>query len=150
MPVRAVLDLNVLISGVLGLGLERASPPVTTLVAALENRFQAVASPRLLEEFAAVLQRPRFGLGADLAHRWADLVGSAAELVSTQGRVRVLTRDPADNEVLECALAGRAEFVVAGNLRHFEELRPRDTGKIVWRGVRVVTPREFVGTALGL
>lgn len=149
MTLRAVLDLNVLVSGVLGLGLGRSSPPVVTLVAALEGAYQLVASPRLLEELHAVLQRSRFALGADLVDRWAGLIGSTAEVVRTSGRLRALQRDPADNEVLECALEGAAPFVVTGNLRHFEELRSGEQTEIVYRSVRVLTPREFVESVLG-
>ncbi|MGH7545567.1 MAG: PIN domain-containing protein [Gemmatimonadota bacterium] len=149
MAVRAVLDVNVLVSAILGLGLGRTSPPVRALVAGLEGEYVLVASPRRLDELHAVLRRPRFGLAADLAVRWADLVAGSAHLVRTRGRLRVLTRDPSDNEVLECALRGRAGFLVTGNVRHFKELGPAERSVILYRGVRVVTPREFVGSALG-
>lgn len=149
--VRAVLDVNVLVSGLLGLALGRTSPPVRALAAGLEAEYVLVASPRLLDELHGVLLllRPRFGLPVDLAARWADLLATHTHLVRTRGRLRVLARDPTDNEVLECALRGRAGFLVTGNVRHFEELRSGRGAEIVYRGVRVVTPREFVQSALG-
>ncbi|MBI4421301.1 MAG: putative toxin-antitoxin system toxin component, PIN family [Gemmatimonadetes bacterium] len=148
MAVRAVLDLNVLIAGVLGIALGRSSPPIIALVAGLEGDYHLLASPRLLDELHTVLQRPRFGLGANLAQRWAELIGSASQLVSTPGRLAILKRDPADNAVLECALHGAAEFLVTGNQRHFQELKSDDSREIVYRGVRVVTPRAFAASAL--
>lgn len=149
MAVRAVLDVNVCVSGILGVGLGRSSPPVRALVGALEGEYVVVASPRLLDELHAVLLRPRLGLGADLAARWADLIAASSHLVRTRGRLRALTRDPSDNEVLECALRGRAGFLVTGNVRHFEELGSGERDEIVYRDVRILTPREFVRSALG-
>lgn len=148
MAVRAVLDVNVLVPGILGVGLGRSSPPVTALVAALEGGYQLIASPQLLDELHAVLQRSQFGLGADLAHRWAELIGSAAEVVRTLGRPRALKRDPADNKVLECALQGDAGFLVTGNLRHFDEPKSGERAEIVYHRVRLVTAREFVESKL--
>jgi predicted nucleic acid-binding protein len=44
--------------------------------------------------------------------------------------------DPDDNRFLECADAGRADYMVTGNLRHF----PR-----FWKKTKIITPREFIG-----
>jgi predicted nucleic acid-binding protein len=46
-----------------------------------------------------------------------------------------VTRDPDDNMVLECALSGRADYVVTGNTRDFPQQ---------FRGIYVVPPRHFV------
>jgi predicted nucleic acid-binding protein len=46
-----------------------------------------------------------------------------------------VTSDPEDNKVLECALEGRAQFVVTGNIRHF----PKH-----YQGIGAVRPREFI------
>ena len=135
-------------TGILAVGLGRSSPPVTALVSALEGEYQLIASPQLLDELHAVLQQPQFGLGADLAHRWAELIGRAAEVVRTPGRLHVLKRDPADNYVLKCALQGEAGYLVTGNLRHFDELKSGEGGEVVYHGVRLLTPREFVESVL--
>jgi predicted nucleic acid-binding protein len=44
-------------------------------------------------------------------------------------------RDPDDDRVLECALEAGADFIVTGNIRDFPAQ---------FRGVRVVTPRDFL------
>jgi predicted nucleic acid-binding protein len=47
-----------------------------------------------------------------------------------------VTKDPDDNKFLECADAGRADYLVTGNQRHF----PR-----FWKNTKVITSREFIG-----
>lgn len=46
-----------------------------------------------------------------------------------------VTTDSDDNVFLECAVAGRADYVVTGNLRDFP---PR------FEDIRVVSPRQFL------
>jgi predicted nucleic acid-binding protein len=46
-----------------------------------------------------------------------------------------MTRNPDDNIFLECADAARADFLVTGNLRHFQRF---------WKQSIIVTSREFV------
>ena len=113
---RAVLDTNVLISALL----------VTELTRALEY--------------------PKLKIPPDAAHTFAALVVSLAEpdgLVPIAGRLNILTRDPADNAVLETALVGKAAFLVTGNPKHFAEL-PGERPEHDRRGVHILGPREFL------
>ena len=50
--------------------------------------------------------------------------------------------DEADNRFLEVAVAGRAEYLVTNNRRHFQ-----DAGVSYFRGVRVVSIGEFLKIA---
>ena len=58
-----------------------------------------------------------------------------SNLVVPSRRLEV-SSDPDDNRFLECADAARADYLVAGNLRHF----PR-----FWKKTKIITPREFIG-----
>jgi predicted nucleic acid-binding protein len=51
-------------------------------------------------------------------------------------RALQVTKDPDDNKFLECADASRADYLVAGNQRHF----PR-----FWKNTKVIASREFIG-----
>lgn len=147
---RAVLDTNVLISALLARQAGRATPPLQCLELAARGTFRLVTSPPLIAELTRALAYPKIGIPPDAAHAFAALVISLAEpdgLVPIAGRLRVLTRDPADNAVLETALVGRATFLVTGNARHFAELsgaRPGHEG----RGVHILSPREFLHALL--
>jgi len=47
-----------------------------------------------------------------------------------------VTKDPDGNQILECADAARADYLVTGNQRHF----PR-----FWKKTKVIASREFIG-----
>jgi uncharacterized protein len=54
--------------------------------------------------------------------------------VKPSRRLKV-TSDPDDNIFLECGEAARADYLIAGNLRHF----PR-----FWKQTKIVSSREFL------
>ncbi len=56
--IRAVLDVNVLISAFIG---RADGPPRKLIYACREGRFTLVVSPALLNELTTVLGRPKFG-----------------------------------------------------------------------------------------
>lgn len=141
----AVLDTNVLVSAVLGsVAGRRRSPPVLALAAVQEGRVRLYHSPRLLEELFDVLQRPRIGLSREAAAAYANEIGALGRGIRLTGELRVLQRDPDDNHVLECAALARADFLVTGNTRHYEELGEGAPGPLVYGPTRIVTPAEFV------
>jgi uncharacterized protein len=57
-------------------------------------------------------------------------------VVSTIKRLAVIVDDPDDDRVLECAIAGRADFIVSGD-RHLLKLGSYD-------GVSILTVRNFL------
>lgn len=127
---RAVLDTNVVISGLLFTG-----PPHRILQLAVRRKILPVTSPVLLEELNRVL-RTKFKYPASVAQaitaEWADL----CERIEPTTLLAVVSDDPADNRVLECAVDGKAETVVTGD-RH---LLSRGT----FRGIPILRPREFL------
>ena len=56
--------------------------------------------------------------------------------VSPRIPVTILSRDPADNKFLECALESQADYLITGNTRHFP-LK-------MFHGTRIITPRDFI------
>ena len=99
-----------------------------------------------MTELTRALAYPKLKIPPDAANAFAALVVSLAEpdgLVPISGRLHVLTRDPADNPVLETALAGRAAFLVTGNPKRFAEL-PGERPEHDRRGVHILGPREFL------
>jgi hypothetical protein len=141
MPVRAVLDTNVLISGLVS----EEGAPRRILDAWLEDRFTLVLSLYLIEEMVHVLSYPRIvkRLRLDeeeLAPILAALL-SRAEVVPGRLRLPGVTRDPKDDPVVACAREGRADYIVSG-----------DQDLLVlgeYEGIRIVTPRQFVEILTG-
>jgi putative PIN family toxin of toxin-antitoxin system len=136
MPVRAVLDTNVLVSGLVA----EQGPPCQVLDAWLEGRYTLVTSLYLVEELTHVLAYPRIAerLRLDEEEVEAILVAllSQAEVTSGQLRLPGVTRDPKDDAVVACAKEGEADYIVSG-----------DQDLLVLgecEGIQVVTPRQFV------
>jgi uncharacterized protein len=126
----AVLDTNVVVSAQLN---EQGAPGLT-LELALSRAFRLFVSEPQLEEYFAVLCRPRFGFHTRDALKLMKDIRRASTLVRPR-RALSVTSDPDDNKVLECALEAGSDFVVTGNLRHFP---PR------LRGIRVIAPSSFL------
>jgi putative PIN family toxin of toxin-antitoxin system len=136
MPVRAVLDTNVLVSGLLTGG----GPPPPIVDAWLEGRFVLVTSLYQAGELNHVLAYPRILRRLRLED--AEIKGILAALLSeaevVPGRLELpgLTRDAKDDAVVACAQEGEADFIVSGD-RDLLVLQE-------YEGIRVVTPRQFL------
>lgn len=135
--IRAVLDANVIVSGVI----RQAGPPGQLLKGALEaGKFTLVTSPSLLREVAEALWEEKLRK----YHRWdqGQLLAFVARLHRhsqvTPGRlqVRVIADDPDDNAVLACAKEGNAAYIVTGD-GHLLSLG-------AYEGIAIVTPVQFL------
>ncbi len=136
MPIRAVLDTNVLVSGLMG----AKGAPRQALDAWLEGQFTLVTSLYLVDEFVHVLQYPRIAerlqvTEDELAAILAALL-SQAEVVPGQLQLPGVTRDPKDDAVVACAVEGGADYIVSGD----QDLLVLDR----YESVTVVTPRHFM------
>ena len=128
---RAVVDTNVLLSALVGRHTSALLP------ALIGRRFQPVTSPPLIEELLTVLNRPRW-IRLVPPRDVSDLLAALHEvalIVTPTHHVRVC-RDPDDNAVLDCALAGGADCIVTGD-RDLLVLHP-------FRGIRILRPAEFL------
>ena len=141
MPVRAVLDTNVLVSGLVS----EEGAPRRILDAWLDGRYTLVISLYLVEELIHVLSYPRIAkrLRLDEEELSAILAALLSRAEVTPGRLRLpgVTRDPKDDAVVACAKEGKADYIVSG-----------DQDLLIlgeYEGIRIVTPRRFVEVLLG-
>ena len=112
---RVVLDTNVLVSGLLKPeGNERR----VLRLGLSGKRITVLLSPAIMREYEAVLPRPRLKLTASEVTHTLTAIRAAAEWVEPDFALSV-TKDEPDNRFLECAVAGRAAYIVTGNARHF-------------------------------
>lgn len=127
---RAVVDTNILVSGLLHAG----GPPGQVLQAVAERRISPVVCAAIMDEYRAVLARPRLRLRPGDVQAVLSLMERLAEWVAVPpytGQPPV--PDAADWPFVACALATGCT-VITGNVRHF----PAELG------VRVMTAREWV------
>lgn len=134
---RAVLDPNVIISGVLSAG----SAPAETLRALDRGEFELIASEALLDELGRALAYPklRSPIGADDAGAVVRWLGQTATVVpDTEVGPPVRSSDPGDDYLIALASVHRAALV-SGD-KHLLGL----AGEIP-----VFSPREFLALLAG-
>ena len=129
---KAVVDTNVLISGLLGSRTNRR-----VIEAFRDKQFLLVTSPVLIEEFLRVSSRPH--LSAYFSSRERQAI---AWFLQTQTRLAIpkqrfrACRDPKDNLLLDIAVAARASIIVTGD-QDLLVLHP-------FRRVSILTPAQFL------
>lgn len=111
---RAVLDTNVLLSGLLWRG-----PSYALLEQVRNGAVTFISSPELLAELAEVLARPKFDaiLSRSATSRESMLVQirMLAEVIDPPPLAQPVCRDPDDDAVLALARAAQADVIVSGD-----------------------------------
>lgn len=134
---RAVLDTNVLISALLKI----PSIPQQLYSAFKDKQFLLVVSLEIVAEVAEVLNRPEIITLSKMPENERKLFIERLLRLSlvTSGKtmVEIVKDDPDDNKFLACAVEGKAEYVVSGD-KHLLNVKE-------YNGVKIVTPKEFVG-----
>ena len=128
--IRVVADTNAFISALMFGGL-----PGAFLDLALAGSFRLVTSPILLDELDEKL-RMKFELPSPDTDLVRGRLEAASDLVSTTSSVSVVKEDPDDDRVLECAIAGRADYIVSGD-RHLLKLGS-------FEQIHILTVRHFM------
>jgi len=108
--VRLVIDTNVLISGAF-----YAGPSSRILEACVQDKFQIVLAPEIIEEYARVgeeftKKRPNVPFA-----RFLDLLIRKSVLVQTPSLPEPVCADPDDDKFIACALAGNAGVITSGD-----------------------------------
>ena len=129
--IRVVLDTNTLVSALLFGG------PAARLVPLWQSgRLHPLISRPILREYLRVLAYPKFQLTAEEIRGLLEEVLPFVESVRVRERLSVVRRDPADDRFLECAVAGRASYLITGD----RDLRTLGS----YRRIAIVTAAEFL------
>lgn len=136
MPVkpRAVLDTNVFVSGLIN----PKGYPGSILKALKAGKFIFVTSPEINEEVIEVIKRPRILRTYGLADHLFDInviLWEMGELVTKSPPIKV-SKDPDDDKFLSAAVAGRADYLVTGDIQDLLSLKE-------YKNVKIVSPAEF-------
>jgi len=131
---RIVLDTNVLVSGLLN----PYGAPGRVLDLILSGEVQIAFDDRILEEYAEVLLRPRFGFVPSHVRNLLVYFRQAGMPVSGLPLEELADQaaDPDDLPFAEVAASGQVDALVTGNIKHFTFLQQT--------GLTVQTPAEFL------
>jgi uncharacterized protein len=126
----AVFDTNILFSATGWRG-----NPFRCVERARVGEIQAVTCIELMEELAEKLEM-KLGFSAEQAvETLADYLGFF-RMVAIPNLLDAVPRDPDDNMVLECAIEGRAQYIVSGD-KDLLALK-------AFRGIQILRAAEFL------
>jgi putative PIN family toxin of toxin-antitoxin system len=127
---KAVIDTSVLISGVY----ITKGKPARVLELARKKAMQNITSPFILAELDRIL-RDKFLWEEKKIKGIVGWVRSFSEIVQPEESLSVISH-ASDNRILECALAGGADFIISGD-SHLTDLE-------FYQGVKIVNPAAFL------
>jgi len=129
--VRVVLDTNVLISGIFFSG-----PPAKILSHWRKGNFTAVISEPIILEYTRVAEEISQKFPQIEITEILGLFTLNSEIVDPGGLEITECEDLADNKFLECAIAGKCDFIVSGD-KHLLKMSE-------YRRVKILKPRDFL------
>jgi len=134
MKLRAVMDTNVLVSGVMWRGV-----PFELLRWAEKNSLVIYTSLEILAEVHRVLHYPKFQQYIDNQQASPGelfvKIASVCTIIQVDQVVKGVCSDADDEKFLSCTLAANVEVLVSGD-RHLLNL-------VQYQSVRILTAREF-------
>jgi len=126
-----VIDTNVLVSGIFWGG-----TPLKIIRFWTNNHMKLVVSEEILNEYLRVIEKISDSTGHhDLYEYWSLIIPKMVKLVKVK-KLFHLCRDPGDNKFLDCAISGKAKYLISG-----------DRDLLVLRNImqtQIITPRKFV------
>lgn len=130
---RIVFDTNVYISAAIKSGLAQD----ILELAATSSLITLISSEEILQELREKLLS-KFERSDSITDIFIDRIRKIAEIVEVSERVFVIARDPDDNKILECALAGNADLIVSLD---------QDLIKLKkFRGIAIIHPKTLAWT----
>ncbi len=133
---RIVLNTNVLISAILF-----GDPPRDVLKLVISGTVGCSLSLAILDELRNVLQRPKFKFSSEQSFNVMEELHSACDIINPMVKINVITEDPDDNKILECAVEAKSTFIVSGD-RHLLDL-------VEFRGIKILTPTAYIKMVKG-
>ncbi|MEH2011508.1 putative toxin-antitoxin system toxin component, PIN family [Nostoc sp.] len=130
-----VFDTNILLSAIGWKG-----SPYHCLDLARQGRVKGLICPEILDELTEKLQQKLRFTAIQVIETIADLL-SFLRLITIANTLNVLTTDPDDNMVLECAVVGNATHIVTGDKRHLLPLGS-------YQGIAIVNARDFLSLVI--
>jgi len=128
---RIVFDTNVTISAIFWKGYPRT---IYNLVK--EKKVILLSSVEIEAEFIRVLAYSKFGLAPAEIFPIVNNLRRHIQFVEVKSKVDIIKEDTTDNIFLECALDGKADYIISGD-HHL-----LDIGN--YEGIRIIKAKDFL------
>jgi putative PIN family toxin of toxin-antitoxin system len=129
--VRVVLDTNVYISAILFGGNCEEILRLANL-----GSFDLLLSKDILLEIKSVLKN-KFNWTRKQVTTTISYLKDIATEIKPDISLDIVHDDPSDNKVIECALAGKAHYIVTGDRNHLLPLKK-------YKNIKIISPAEFL------
>ncbi len=130
---RIVFDTNIFISAALKGGFSED----ILRISASTDLVSMISSDDILKELHQKLTK-KFHWGNTEADFFVKTIREVCEIVETKEKMSIITRDPKDNIVLECAISGNADLIVSSD-QDLISLK-------VFRGIGIIHPKTLTWT----
>jgi len=130
---RVVIDTNHIMSAILSS--RGASAKLIDWMTREEDYFRLLISPPIWDEYTTVADWLIPASKQNEKERIMEVLISQSDWIEPQIQLNVCS-DKSDNHFLECAVAGKADYLVTKNIRHFP---PKE-----YANVKIVRIREFL------
>lgn len=134
--IRIVLDTNLFVSALLKPG----SNPDIILRLVKDEKVLLLMSGSICLEISRVLTYPkirkRLIASDEELKNFVQLLSTVAIITPDTLNLPPLDADPDDTKYLVCAVEGHADFIISGD-HHLTDL-------VMYRGIRIVTPGDFI------
>ena len=127
---KVVIDTNVFISAFY----LPESRPANVVLLARRKTILNLISPQILKEVERIIKKKLLWDNSKTEGA-VRLIKNFSEEVHPQERLAIIVDDP-DNLILECAVAGQANFIISGD-KHLLNLKN-------FQGINIVTPVDFL------
>ncbi len=129
--VKVVLDTNTYISAILFGG-----KPEKIRKLSKEGKIELLVSEAIIAEVAEIL-RKKFNWESWQISQMIDEIRETATLVIPNQTLSIIKKDEDDNRILECAVEGKAHYIISGDKRHLLPLKE-------YQGINILSPAEFL------
>jgi putative PIN family toxin of toxin-antitoxin system len=128
---RILYDTSVLLSGIGWRG-----KPATTLDLARNRHVVGLTCDHIIREIGEKLETKLGYAPTAVDEKLAELL-VFLQRIEVTGTLHVVTNDADDDPIIECAVVGRAQYIVTGDKRH---LLPMGS----FQGIEIITPSRLL------
>ncbi|MBI5633712.1 MAG: putative toxin-antitoxin system toxin component, PIN family [Nitrospirae bacterium] len=126
----AVFDTNVLIAALITEGICSK-----LLRRARTGEFALISCPFIMKELRRILSKKFRLADGEMASAMEPVTEAVVQIIEHTLKIKGVCRDADDDNILACALAAKAEYLVTGD----DDLLEMKS----YQGIRIITPRDF-------
>lgn len=128
---KVVIDTNIFVSGLTFKG-----KPREVLDLIWRGDIEACISSFIFEELEETLKKD-FSWDRDQIKHTIEKIKAKTILVQPKDKVSVIKEKDDDNRIIECAIEGKAQYIISGDKKHLLPLKE-------YQGTKILSPSEFL------